>query len=131
MTTVVEPRPRLNSNLSDHEINFGELMNSQMNEMNYARTVAQLDAFYGRGKSVYLHTFNSNHRKQQSRDNFSNTNPQRVVYFLEFRTSKMRVMFETRFTLLVPFGLCIKLIPKESMTTEGRLMSWVNRLSSQ
>lgn len=55
MTTVVEPRPRLNSNLSDHEINFGELMNSQMNEMNYARTVAQLDAFYGRGKSVYFH----------------------------------------------------------------------------
>lgn len=52
MATVTEPRPRLNSNMSDHEINFGESMISQMNEMNYARTVAQLDAFYGRGECV-------------------------------------------------------------------------------
>lgn len=50
MVSVVEPRSRLNSNLSDHEINFGEIMMAQMNEMNYSRTVAQLDAFYGRGE---------------------------------------------------------------------------------
>lgn len=55
-STVIEPRSRLNSNLSDHDINFGESMIAQMNEMNemsemnFTRTVAQLDAFYGRGK---------------------------------------------------------------------------------
>lgn len=60
MATVVEPRSRLNSNMSDHEINFGESMISQMNEMNYARTVALLDAFYGRGKCILRHSTDLN-----------------------------------------------------------------------
>lgn len=55
-STVIEPRSRLNSNLSDHDINFGESMIAQMNEMNFTRTVAQLDAFYGRGELVDLVT---------------------------------------------------------------------------
>ena len=50
MATVIEPRSRLNSNMSEHEINFGESLIAQMNEMSYSRTVAQLDAFYGRGE---------------------------------------------------------------------------------